>query len=267
MTRDNFHDRRKTISLPDSQSLSQSVKHLIYPTPKALSRVLENCLFSTTKVESNPTPTNKSTVAVSTGNSEGNDHTLPENIRVSHHSLFLHRIMAIIEDDKSLDGTASHSSHKAPLALAITSTIDGSNLEDVNVVEQLRRLQVGESRKHNDTDKNSNDLEMKHSRTAAKNDSAHNGISDVASHRGAAAAAPFHNSCEFNDSCASFASFGGCSDDGSSLGDSYADLAEQRAAFTKLDSELPRRPPPPQRRTSSSFRAHTLQLIKEHDGL
>jgi hypothetical protein len=92
-----------------------------------------------------------------------------------------------------------------------------------------------------------------------------------------------NESMDFNDSCASFASFcGGGSDDGenskSSSNDSKnGDLSMERAAFCNLETEsiIPkRRPPAVMSRAPSvrmnrgpSFRQTSLQLIEEKDDL
>mmetsp|Transcript_2997 Transcript_2997/g.8459 ORF Transcript_2997/g.8459 Transcript_2997/m.8459 type:complete len:190 (+) Transcript_2997:159-728(+) len=81
-----------------------------------------------------------------------------------------------------------------------------------------------------------------------------------------------NDSLAFDDSCASFASFGGSA--GEEPGDSMSDLlAEEKASFTNLEPEVtPRRkllakPPSNKMIRAPSYRGSNLQLIQESDDL
>jgi hypothetical protein len=165
--------------------------------------------------------------------------------------------MAVNEaDDNHLDGATDHVSN--------VSIVIGGEDDDLHLSmsEQLERLQVGDGKWSNSTsDKNYRSMDSGHSRQSE--------LGSVASHPTLPPTMnmSFNASMDFNDSCASFATFGG--DD--SFGDSKAnlddsgELSEQRAAFVKLESESP---PSSRRidRASLRFAAPpTLQLIEESE--
>lgn len=172
--------------------------------------------------------------------------------------------MAVNDKEDSMgDDLTQHSSNvTASQPTASKSVVDDllddgddENLEHLSMVEQISRLKVKE-------EDGSGDRQWKNSDTAHSRESE---LSAVASHNGNAM---FNASMDFNDSCASFATFGG-SDDGSSpgLGDSFSDLAEEKAAFCKIDTDPVVAAANIRRaRGRASFQPPTLQLIEENEG-
>ena len=143
------------------------------------------------------------------------------------------------------------------------SNVSDENLE-LSMEDQINRLALSE-------EKAWKNLDSVHSH---KSD-----LSALASHPGGPNNnGSFNNSFDFNDSCASFASFGGSEEGGSrsSLNDSIGELAEAKAGFCNLDKPEPR-PPPPRRNgplnavpdsrlvRTASMRMVTLQGIGEEE--
>jgi hypothetical protein len=164
-----------------------------------------------------------------------------------------------------LDGKASHPP-------TLKKTASGDSLDD-STTEQLRKLSVH----HNEEEKSWMHLDSVHSNT-------NKGYANPYLNNSLNASG---DSMDFNDSCASFASFGGGSEDGennnsksslngSSLAESES-LALATAAFCRLETEsiIPKRRPPaimsraPSVRLNKgpSFRQTSLQLIEEKEDL
>jgi hypothetical protein len=174
--------------------------------------------------------------------------------------------MAVNEaDDNHLDGATD--------PMPNVSIVIGGEDEDedghLTMSQQLARLQVGDGKSSNWTsDKKYRSIYY----------SSHSRQSELGSELGSEAShtptlprnmnMSFNASMDFNDSCVSFASFGGEDSFGDSkekLGDS-GELSEQRAAFLKLESETPkssRRIDRASHRFGASM--STLQLIEESE--
>lgn len=171
--------------------------------------------------------------------------------------------MAFTEEDDSLDNVTRRASNIAP-----DSKQEEQNLEALSVAEQISRLKIGDRQVDNDRS-------SRHSHTSE--------LSALATHSNRDAERLMNmssnDSFDFNDSCASFASFGGASDEGgsskSSLQDSAGELAEAKEGFCQLDSDpqylvnrqnlLLTRTPSSRLVRAASLRCPTLQLIEEHD--
>ena len=164
-----------------------------------------------------------------------------------------------VNEDETLEEVTAHKSN-------ITGG-GGSNGDDLSVVEQLRRLGL-----END-DRKFQNLDSVHSH---KSD-----LSALACHTSVQGNGSFNNSFDFNDSCASFASFGGGSDDGGK-GDSKSSLNDDSAgdfaAHVNPPEQLAAEPIPTKRTLlmnrlpdsrlvrHASLRYTSLQLIEENDG-
>lgn len=184
--------------------------------------------------------------------------------------------MAFTEDEQNMDETTRHATNtfSSRRISSAHDELDGkasppkpkkTNGDLDDTTEQLRKLSV-----HPDEEEKSwVHMDSVHSNTGYANPYLSNSLNGS------------NDSMDFNDSCASFASFGGGgSDDGenskSSLNDdSKSDLSVERAAFCRLETEsiTPKRRPMMSRAPSvrlnkgPSFRQTSLQLIEEKDDL
>ena len=178
--------------------------------------------------------------------------------------------MAMTEDE-SIEEVTHHKSNLSASKSSLLDTDGGGGTDDLTVADQISRLQVAAG---------TSDRQWKNL------DSVHSHKSDLSALANHVSGGSFNNSFDFNDSCASFASFGGSEDGGgggsrSSLNDSAGDVvvlvdgsdaavgdrdpAPLNMPTTTKRNLLMNRLPESKLVRAASLRCPTLQLIEEND--